>query len=208
MGSENRTDSNSQVHARAAGCPHATRFPGPACGQSTHSSRLTTCSVPLHATLRPTSGLRQSESVENRLCVCVVLCAYARPTPLTQASHYAVTPAAAIRSDSAAKNDPRLSAPPSGSPPAPFPPSRSCSSESQLPPVIWGILGHLFLVRHFVDFQQCPVPGATFKGIARPNPSADRRAKSNTDSPRRVGPVLDFATENKDPHFSMILGLQ
>ena len=72
----------------------------------------------------------------------------------------------------------------------------------------WVFLGHLFLVRHFVDFQQCPVPGATFKGIARPNPSADRRAKSNTDSPRRVGPVLDFATENKDPHFSMILGLQ
>ena len=71
-----------------------------------------------------------------------------------------------------------------------------------------GILGHLFSVRHFVDFQECPVPGATFKGIARPNPSADRRAKSNTDSPRRVGPVLDFATENKDPHFSTILGPQ
>ena len=50
--------------------------------------------------------------------------------------------------------------------------------------------------------------GATFKGIARPNPSADRCAKSNTDSPRRVGPVLDFATENKDPHFSTIPGPQ
>ena len=81
-------------------------------------------------------------------------------------------------------------------------------SVATVSPVIWVFLGHLFLVRHFVDFQECLVPGATFKGIARPNPSADRRAKSNTDSPRRVGPVLDFATENKDPHFSTILGPQ
>ena len=82
------------------------------------------------------------------------------------------------------------------------------SQLSTVSPVIWVFLGHLFLVRHFVDFQQCPVPGATFKGIARPNPSADRRAESNTDSPQRLGPVLDFATENKDPHFSTILGPQ
>ena len=87
------------------------------------------------------------------------------------------------------------------------------SSQSQLwRPLFWVFFGHLFLVRHFIDFQECPVPGVTFKGIAlgiaRPNPSADRRAKSNTDSPRRVGPVLDFATENKDPHFSMNLGPQ
>ena len=89
-----------------------------------------------------------------------------------------------------------------------LPPDRAALSSQLCLARYLGILGHLFLVRHFVDFQECLVPGATFKGIARPNPSADRRAKSNTDSPRRVGPVLDFATENKDPHFSTILGLQ